>query len=68
MNLDFLTPQLFDGLVIAVIVIGVILAALRIRSDFRRGPRWPEDEESGAPPVAEAADKGEKSAKGQGRS
>lgn len=65
MNLDFLTPQLFDVLVIAVIVIGVILAALRIRSDFRRGPRWPEDEGNGALP---AADKGEKPGKGQGKS
>jgi hypothetical protein len=44
LNLDFLTPQLFDALVIVVIVAGVIWAALRIRRDFRRGPRWPEDD------------------------
>lgn len=58
MKLDFLTPELFDALVIAVIVAGVILAALRIRSDFRRGPRWPEDD-------ATTATNGEKPGKGQ---
>lgn len=61
MNLDFLTPQLFDALVIAVIVVGVILAVLRIRSDFRRGPRWPEDDAGTAIPTAN----GEKPVKGQ---
>lgn len=38
-----LTPQFFDGLVIAVIVVGLLFAARRIRNDFRKGPRWPED-------------------------
>jgi hypothetical protein len=41
--MSFLTPQLFDVLVLAVIVVGLVAAAIRIRSDFRRGPRWPED-------------------------
>jgi hypothetical protein len=44
MDLSFLTPQLFDGLVIASIVIGVVWAAIRLRADFRRGPRFPEDQ------------------------
>ncbi len=40
--MDFLKPQLFDALVLIVTVIGLILAAIRIYGDFRRGPKWPE--------------------------
>ncbi len=35
-------PEFFDALVLVIIAIGVILAGLRIRSDFRAGPRFPE--------------------------
>jgi hypothetical protein len=42
--MDFLTPQFFDMLVIAAIVSGLLFAAQRIRHDFRRPPRFPEDE------------------------
>lgn len=42
--MDFLTPQFFDMLVIATIVSGLLLAAARIRRDFRQPPRFPEDE------------------------
>lgn len=38
--MSFLTPRVFDVLVIACIIVGLILAAARIRADFRRGPRW----------------------------
>ena len=37
-----LTPQLFDGLVVVVIAIGLVLAAQRLRADLRR-PRVDED-------------------------
>lgn len=42
--MDFLTPQFFDMVVIALIVSGLVLAAARIRQDFRQPPRFPEDE------------------------
>jgi hypothetical protein len=38
--LNFLTPDFFNALVFLVIAVGLVLAALRIRNDFRRGPRW----------------------------
>ncbi len=41
--MSFLTPHVFDVLVIAIIVIGLILAAIRLRADFKSGPRWPEE-------------------------
>ncbi len=34
------TPQFFDILVIIVAIVGLVLAALRIASDFRQGPRF----------------------------
>jgi len=43
-SIDFLTPRIFDVLVVVVIVVGAILAARRIRADFRSGPRFPEDQ------------------------
>ena len=45
--LNFLTPEFFSALVLIVAVIGLVIAAIRIRNDFRRGPRWPDN-----PPVA----------------
>lgn len=45
MSLSFLTPQLFDALVWSAVIVGIVLAVLRIRSDFKRGPRFPEDQE-----------------------
>jgi hypothetical protein len=36
MNLDFLTPQLFDLLIIVVIVLGLALAAVRLYDDLTR--------------------------------
>jgi hypothetical protein len=39
---DFLTPQIFDFLVVAALVLGLVLAAIRLRSDLARGaPRMP---------------------------
>ena len=45
--LNFLTPGFFDILVIGVAIVGLIIAAMRIRNDFQRGPRWPDN-----PPIA----------------
>ncbi len=47
--MEFLTPQFFDMLVIAVIISGVLLAVARIRSDFRKPPRFPEDNQPPQP-------------------
>ena len=41
--MSFLTPHVFDVLVIAIIIVGLILAAARIRADFKRGPRWSDE-------------------------
>ncbi|HLY28911.1 MAG TPA: hypothetical protein VKQ72_21370 [Aggregatilineales bacterium] len=41
--MSFLTPRVFDVLVIVCIIVGLVLAAARIRADFRRGPRWPDE-------------------------
>ncbi len=46
--LDFLTPEIFDGLVWAVILIGGALAILRLIKDLTGPPRWPDDS-SGQP-------------------
>jgi len=36
MRFEFLTPQVFDLLIIAVIIIGLALAAVRLYADFTR--------------------------------
>ncbi|NDJ60214.1 MAG: hypothetical protein GYB67_03765 [Chloroflexi bacterium] len=43
MSLDFLTPEVFDVLIIAVIVIGLAFAVWRLYTDFTRplGPERP---------------------------
>jgi len=41
--MNFLNPQVFDFMVIGVMVIGVVASAIRIYGDFKKGPRWPED-------------------------
>jgi hypothetical protein len=38
---SFLTPGMFDVLVLLVITVGIVAAARRIYQDFQRGPRWP---------------------------
>jgi hypothetical protein len=38
---SFLTPGVFDVLVLLVITVGILAAARRIYQDFQRGPRWP---------------------------
>ena len=43
-SLSFMTREVFDGLIVLVILIGLIAAALRLRADFTR--RLPGD-----PPV-----------------
>lgn len=43
MNLDFMTREVFDALIIVVIVIGMALAAMRLYDDFTRP--LPDDEE-----------------------
>lgn len=43
-SISFLTPQFFDLLVIGCVVVGGILAARRIYGDFKRGPRFKEDQ------------------------
>ena len=42
--MQFLTPGFFDLLVVIALIVGVVAAAIRIVGDFRRGPRWPEDQ------------------------
>lgn len=39
-----LSPAFFDGLVVAVIVIGILFALRRVRADVKRGARWKEDQ------------------------
>ncbi len=46
--LDYLTPQLFDSLIWAVILIGGALALLRLYRDLTR-PLPPDDDSSGPP-------------------
>jgi hypothetical protein len=38
---SFLTPGMFDVLVLLVITVGILAAVRRIYQDFQRGPRWP---------------------------
>jgi hypothetical protein len=38
---SFLTPGVFDVLVLLVITVGILAAVRRIYQDFQRGPRWP---------------------------
>jgi hypothetical protein len=44
MPLPFMTREVFDVLIIIVIVLGLIAAGLRLRADFRR-PENPADQE-----------------------
>lgn len=46
MRLDFMTPDVWNGLVLAVIIIGLALAALRLYADFSR----PHDDDERKPP------------------
>jgi hypothetical protein len=43
---NFLTPELFDGLVWAVILIGGALAILRLARDLTGPPRWPAEDDA----------------------
>jgi len=36
MNMDFLTPEFFDTLIIVVMIIGAALVAVRLYKDFTR--------------------------------
>ena len=47
--MSFLTPGFFSALVLIVAAVGLVLAAIRIRNDFRKGPRWT-DNTPDAPP------------------
>jgi len=47
MRLDFMTPDVWNGLVLAVIIIGLALAALRLYADLSR----PQDDERTPPPA-----------------
>jgi hypothetical protein len=49
---DFLTPELFDLLIIAVIIIGLALAAVRLYADFTRPlpPPRPRDDDDDTRP------------------
>ncbi len=59
--MQFLTPGLFNVLVVIAIVIAVIAAGLRLYHDFRRGPRWPQD--SGSPQAPDQPDQADKQEK-----
>ena len=53
--LNFMTSDVFAGLIWAVILIGGAFAILRLLRDLSGPPRWPEDEEAppgGGPPTA----------------
>jgi mannose/fructose/N-acetylgalactosamine-specific phosphotransferase system component IIC len=39
MSLDFMRPEIWDGLVIGVILVGVALAILRLMNDYSRYQR-----------------------------
>jgi hypothetical protein len=48
MHLEFMKPDIWDGLVIGVVLVGLALAVLRIISDrsaYRREQARPKDEE-----------------------
>ncbi|HML20830.1 MAG TPA: hypothetical protein PKD09_04230 [Aggregatilinea sp.] len=38
MHFDFMKPEIWDGLVLATIIIGSALAALRLYADLSRSP------------------------------
>ena len=45
---DFMTREVFDSLIILVIIVGVIVAAIRLRKDFTRPinerPQWADED------------------------
>jgi hypothetical protein len=47
MTFDFMTPDVWNGLVIGVILIGLALALLRLYRDLSRSPDRPAKQERG---------------------
>ena len=61
MNLSFLTPQVFNLLVIATIIVGLALAAVRLYDDLTRPlPPGPDDDTQPHKPVDEHTQEEEK--------
>ena len=59
--MDFLTPEIFDLLVIVVIILGLALAGIRLYDDFTRPlppprPAWSDDDTQPQPPVPQPTD------------
>jgi len=50
-------PELFDILILAIVAVGVLLAALRIRADLRAGPRFPDATSPATPLLPTISDK-----------
>jgi hypothetical protein len=46
MKLDFMTPDVWNGLVIAVVLIGLAFAVLRLYNDFSRPPEKKDQSET----------------------
>lgn len=58
MSLEFLTPEVFDTLIIVIIIVGLALAAVRFYQDVRRPvtrdrptPYWSEEDTDQHRPV-----------------
>ncbi|MCC6801309.1 MAG: hypothetical protein IT319_00390 [Anaerolineae bacterium] len=55
MSLNSLTPELFDTLIIVVIILGLALAIVRLYADFTR-PLPPDDNEDTRPNAIQKQD------------
>ena len=52
--MEFLTREFFDTIIVIVIIIGLILAAIRLRQDLTRPlPPQPDDDTQPNPPVSD---------------
>jgi ABC-type Co2+ transport system permease subunit len=55
--MQFIPPQVFDVLILVISAVGIVIAIRRIQSDFRKGPRFPQDGTAAAPAAPQNADK-----------
>ncbi len=56
-KMNQIPPEVFDILILAIVAVGMLLAALRVRADLRAGPRFPDATSPATPLLPTVSDK-----------